>query len=165
MNIDFSQLKMTFSQKPLLIGGKAMEYYDLRKAGDDSDFIVTKSDFESLVQLYPKNLKDLWGDLGVAVHGFEIWKTIDYFDYAFLSQNAIEESNYRVISLEKLLLQRAMAMNKPKYHLDLELVVKRITDDQYSNFDKMQAENESLMSELSEVQYIEKVGPEDSITS
>ena len=86
MTIDYSSLNFTFSKKPLLIGGKAMEYYDLRKAGDDIDFIVVKEDLAKLVEMYPKNLKDLWGDFGVAVHGFEIWKSIDYFDYDYLSE-------------------------------------------------------------------------------
>ena len=35
-------------------------------------------------------LKDLWGDLGVCVDEFEIWRSICLFDYACLSQGAIE---------------------------------------------------------------------------
>lgn len=162
MIIDYSSLNFTFSKKPLLIGGKAMEYYDLRKAGDDIDFIVVKNDFEKLLKQYPKNVKDLWGDLGVSINGFEIWKTIDYFDYEFLSKESIEEDNYLVLSLEKLLLQRAMAMEKPKYHKDLELVVKKITDNQYSRFNKIEQENESLLSGVDNISFIEKVGPESS---
>jgi hypothetical protein len=160
MAIDYSTLNFTFFKKPLLVGGKAMEYYDLRKAGDDIDFVVTKDDLGKLVEMYPHNLKDLWGDLGIAVHGFEIWKSIDYFDYDYLSQDALEESNYLVISLEKLLLQKAMAMQKPKYHKDLELVVKKITDNQYSRFDEMKSENEKFIKNLEQVTFVEKVGPD-----
>lgn len=162
MHIDYSVLNFTFSKKPLLIGGKAMEYYELCKAGDDIDFVVPKKDLKQLIHQYPQNVKDLWGDLGVAIHGFEIWKSIDYFDYDYLSQGAIEETNYLVISLEKLLLQRAMAMEKPKYHKDLELVVKKIADNQYSNFDLVKQENDDLLASVSNVSFIEKVGPENS---
>lgn len=33
MNVDLTKLNFTFQHKPLLIGGKAMEYYDIRKGG------------------------------------------------------------------------------------------------------------------------------------
>ncbi len=137
-----------------------MEFYGLRKAGDDIDFVVVKEDLAALIKLYPTHLKDRWGDLGVAVHGFEIWKTIDYFDYKYLSQAAIEQDNYLVISLEKLLLQRAMAMKKPKYHKDLELVVDRITELQYKQFNEVKLENATMLETLSNVEFIEKTGPE-----
>ena len=32
---------LLFSEKPILIGGTAMEYYGLRKAGKDMDWIIT----------------------------------------------------------------------------------------------------------------------------
>lgn len=162
MNIDYSSLKFTFSKKPLLIGGKTMEYYDLRKAGNDIDFVVVKEDLVKLVKMYPNNLKDLWGDFGVVVDNFEIWKTIDYFNYDYLSEGSLEEENYLVISLEKLLLQRAMAMKKPKYFKDLELVVKKITDNQYSSFKEMKNENQQIISGLKKVSFIEKTGPDNN---
>ena len=31
MNIDFSKFNYAFQAKPLLVGGRAMEYYQLRK--------------------------------------------------------------------------------------------------------------------------------------
>lgn len=156
MTIDHSILNIQFTKKPLLVGGKAMEYHDLRQAGDDIDLVVTKEDLEKLIHLYPNNLKDIWGDLGVVVHGFEIWKSIDYFDYDYLSQGAIEESNYLVISLEKLLFQKAMAMEKPKYHEDLELIVKKITQNQHLKFEQVKEENKNLIKDLELVNFIEK---------
>ena len=53
-----------------------------------------------------------------------------------------------------------MAMQKPKYYQDLELVVKRITADQYSRFEEIKSENEHLISDLEKISYIEKVGPD-----
>ena len=39
-----------FRSRPLLIGGKAMEYYGLRKAGDDIDFVLAAEDHRELVR-------------------------------------------------------------------------------------------------------------------
>jgi len=50
MTIDLGNLNYKFKKKPLLVGGKAMEYYGLRKAGEDIDFIVTKKDYNKLAK-------------------------------------------------------------------------------------------------------------------
>jgi hypothetical protein len=134
MNIDLSKLNFSFSTMPLLIGGMAMEYYGLRPSGADIDFVVTPEDYALLAAQYPDHLKDLWGDLGVCVYEFEIWKSICLFGYDFLSQGAVEQPDYLVISLEKLLFLKALAMDKSKYHHDLELIVKKVTQLQYANY-------------------------------
>ncbi len=127
MNIDLRNLNFKFKKKPLLVGGKAMEYYGLRKAGEDIDFIVTNEDYKQLAKQYPNNLKDIFGDKGVCVFNYEIWKSIRWHIYEELILNAIEEDDYLVISLEKLLLLKALAMSIPKYHDDLELIVEKIS--------------------------------------
>ena len=132
--MDLEKLDFKFTAKPLLIGGKAMEYYGLRKSGADIDFVISSRDYERLAKKYPDNLKDLYGDLGVCVAEFEIWKTICLFDYNFLEKGAIEEQDYRVISLEKLLFLKALAMKVPKYHRDLELIVDQLLQMQYQNY-------------------------------
>lgn len=134
MNIGLEKLDYKFKYKPLLIGGKAMEYYGLRKAGEDIDFVVHPIDHEVLVDKYPSNIKNLYGDIGVCEFGFEIWNQICTFDYQYLIANAIEEENYLVISLERLLFLKALAMEIPKYHKDLELVVKKVLDKAYENY-------------------------------
>jgi hypothetical protein len=131
MTIPLEKLRYTFKTKPLLVGGKAKEYYGIRKAGDDIDFIITKEDYNELVKLYPHNTEDLFGDLGVKVHGFELWTSICLFDYEYLSKEAIETENYKIISLEKILLLTALAMKEEKYKKDLELIVQKILDIQY----------------------------------
>ncbi len=100
MDIELSKLNYTFLSKPLLIGGKAMEYYGLRQAGNDIDFVITTEDYDRLSQQYRDHLRDLWGDLGVCVYEFEIWKSICLFDYAYLSVDAIDMGAYLIISLE-----------------------------------------------------------------
>ena len=132
MTIDLSKLKYTFLSKPLLIGGKAMEYYDLRQAGADIDFVITAGDYERLSQQYPDHLKDLWGDLGICVYEFEVWKSICLFDYAYLSTGAIDMGAYLIISLEKLLFLKALAMKEEKYRKDLEMIVQKILDEKYA---------------------------------
>lgn len=127
MTIDLGNLNYKFKKKPLLVGGKAMEYYGLRKAGEDIDFIVTKEDYDQLAKQYPNNLKDIFGDKGVCVFNYEIWKSIRWHIYENLIHNAIVENDYLVISLEKLLLLKALAMSIPKYHKDLELIVEKIS--------------------------------------
>ncbi len=72
MNIDLSRLNFEFSDKPLLIGGKAMEYYGIRKAGADIDFVISERDHERLKKEYPDHVKDLWGDIGICEFEFEI---------------------------------------------------------------------------------------------
>jgi hypothetical protein len=132
MDIDLAPLNYTFRTKPLLIGGKAMEYYGLRKAGADIDFVVTREDYEALAQRYPGTLKDLWGDLGVCPMEFEIWASICLFTYEDLSSGAIDVGDYLVTSLEKLLFLKALAMGEEKYRRDLEMIVQKIRGDKYA---------------------------------
>ena len=133
MQIDWIQLNYKFRHKPLLIGGKAMEYYGLRKAGDDIDLVVHPDDHAALVSRYPANIKDLYGDIGICTFGFEIWNQICTFDYFYLKENAVEECDFLVISLEKLLFLKALAMEIPKYHHDLELVVEKVLQEAYKD--------------------------------
>jgi hypothetical protein len=134
--MNLKQLNFKFVAKPLLIGGKAMEYYGLRKSGADIDFVISGQDYERLAKKYPDNLKNLYGDLGVCVAEFEIWKTICLFDYHFLVQGALEQQDHLVISLEKLLFLKALAMQVPKYQQDLLLIVERVRQLQYQNYEE-----------------------------
>lgn len=131
MKIDFEKLNYTFLHKPLLVGGMAMEYYGLRKAGRDIDLVIHAEDHAALKKKYPEHIKDLYGDIGICEFEFEIWNQICMFDYDALREKAIEEENVLVVSLEKLLFMKALAMEVPKYHKDLELVVKKVLDKAY----------------------------------
>jgi hypothetical protein len=134
--IDLDKLDFEFTSKPLLIGGKAMEHYGLRKAGADIDFVITAEDYEHLARKYPDNLRDLGGDLGVCVFEFEIWKSICLFDYQFLAVGAIEKEECLIISLEKLLFLKALGMKETKYHRDLELIVDKVLQVRYEDYRK-----------------------------
>lgn len=131
MDLGLERLDFHFTSKPLLIGGKAMEYYGLRKAGVDTDLVISRQDHQRLIEKYPDHMKDLYGDLGVCEFDFEIWNQICTFDYDYLSAGATEEEEFLVLSLEKLLFLKAIAMNVPKYLKDLELVVDLILKKAY----------------------------------
>ncbi len=61
-----------------------MEYYGLRKRGQDIDLIITNKDYKELSKNFANNKKDIWGDLGVVINGFEIWRSIALLDYNFM---------------------------------------------------------------------------------
>ena len=105
-----------------------MEYYGLRKAGLDIDLVIHTDDHYKLKDIYPKNIKDLYGDTGICEFEFEIWNQICTFDYDYLRVDAIETDDCLIISLEKLLFMKALAIEIPKYHYDMELIVKLILD-------------------------------------
>jgi hypothetical protein len=130
--IDLSKLNFIFSSKPLLVGGKAMEYYGLRQAGADIDFVITAEDYRRLSAQYPDHLKDLWGDLGVCEFEFEIWQSICLLDYDYLSCGAVELDEYLVISLERLLVLKALAVEVEKYRKDVLLIAKKISGDRFA---------------------------------
>jgi hypothetical protein len=132
MKVDLAKLDYAFRAKPLLIGGKAMEYYGLRPSGADIDFVVVREDYTSLARRYPQSLKDLWGDLGVCPYEFELWTSICLFDYADLTPGAIDLGEYLVIALDKLLLLKALAMSEERYHRDLELIVQKIRGEKFA---------------------------------
>jgi hypothetical protein len=120
---------------------------------------VSKEDFANLVKKYPSQLKDLWGDLGVVVGEFELWKTIDYFDYEFLVQNAIKSDDYLVISVEKMLVQKALS-SKEKHQQDLKLIARMILDEQAKKFQTIKQENKAILEGLEDINFVEKTGPD-----
>jgi hypothetical protein len=126
LEIELGVLNYDFESKPLLIGGKAMEYYQIRQAGQDIDFVITEDDYERLYYKYPDNIKEIWGDFGVCIDDFEIWKSICLFDYEFLSENAVETEDFLIISFEKLMFLKVLAISQPKYLRDLELMRDRM---------------------------------------
>jgi hypothetical protein len=139
-----------------------MEYYRLRKSGRDIDVIAPAEDIAALIRLYPGRVKDLWGDLGVCPGDYEIWKTIALLDYDTLRQGAIELEHVLMVSLEKLLQMKVMAMGIEKYLQDARLIVQRIAEEQNGpngSYRRIKEENERILSRVSDVAYIEKRGP------
>ncbi|HET6419824.1 MAG TPA: hypothetical protein VFG19_06700 [Geobacteraceae bacterium] len=140
MKINLDPLNYCFVLKPLLIGGKAMEYYGLREAGADIDFVVSQEDHANLVALYSDNVRDMYGDIGVCVHGFELWNSILLFPYGFLTAGAIEECEFWVVSLDRLLLLKSLAGSLPKNDRDIGMIVRKIHDIQYGKDRQFEAD-------------------------
>jgi len=113
---------LNFKSKPILIGGMSMEYFGMRKSGADIDIIITDEDYQELASKYPKLRKDLYGDLGIVIGKFEIWRSIAHLDYDFFKKDAIEEEIIYVVSIDRLLWSRVCAMEVEKYRKDLELI-------------------------------------------
>ena len=159
MTLGLERLAYSFTRPPLLVGGKAMEYYDLRPAGADVDLIADLADVRRLITLHPTRVKDLWGDLGVCPLDFEIWTSICLLTYDDLSPGAIDRSDHLVISLEKLLLMKALAMHKEKYLKDTQLIVQRLLRTQYEAHPTIAARNAALLDGIPGITYLERTGP------
>ena len=159
MNLGLERLAYSFTRPPLLVGGKAMEYHDLRPAGADVDLVADPQDVRHLITLHPTRVKDLWGDLGVCPLDFEIWASICLLTYDDLAPAAVDEGDYLVISLEKLLLMKALAMHKEKYLKDTQLIVQRILKTRHEAYDAVAARNAALLEGIDDITYLERIGP------
>ena len=150
--VDFSHLGIAFSSKPIIIGGAAMEYYGLRKRGLDIDCIVSNEDYQRLAEKYPGNKKDMWGDLGLLIGQYELFRSVYRFDYDFYSEDAFEYDQYKVISFEKLFFMKTIAFkNQPeilKLTNDFELMIKYY-DDNFRNKDYVENTEKHLEAYLS----------------
>ena len=132
MDIPLEKLAYQFLDKPLLIGGVAMEYYGLRKAGADIDLVISVRDHEALARKYPEHIKNQYGDIGICEFDFEIWNQICRFDYEELKVGAIEEPDMLIISLDRLLFLKTLAIKKEKYYQDVLLLVDEILKRKYA---------------------------------
>ena len=114
--IEIRRLEYEFLDKPVIVGGLAMEYYGLRKHGADIDFIVTGRDYQRLKAKFPDNRKDVWGDFGFMIHGFELFRSIFKFDHAHYSQGAIELTNYKIVNIDMLFRMKVFALGVAEKH-------------------------------------------------
>lgn len=122
VNKSLNEIPLSFIKKPIIIGGMAMEYYGMRKAGRDMDLIISQEDYHVLSEKYPDNKKDLYGDLGLIINKFEIWRSIALNDYDFFLKDAIDEGTVLIVSIDRLLWMRVCAMEVEKYKKDLGLM-------------------------------------------
>lgn len=122
VNKSLNEIPLSFIKKPIIIGGMAMEYYGMRKAGRDIDLIISQDDYQVLSEKYPDNKKDLYGDLGFIINKFEIWRSIALIDYDFFLKDAIDEGTVFIVSIDRLLWMRVCAMEVEKYKKDLDLM-------------------------------------------
>jgi len=144
LEMHLKENNLQFEKKPILIGGMAKEYYNLRKSGADIDLVICDADYQTLALKYPDKRRDLWGDLGIMIEPFEIWRSIARFDYDFFSKDAIDEGIVFVVSLDRLLFMKIIAMDygaSEKTKNDLQLIKKYyykhfVNQDYYNNMEK-----------------------------
>ena len=132
--LSLHEYDFNFETKPLIIGGLAMEFYGLRKRGADIDLVITNKDYLKLSGQYPQNKKDIWGDLGVVIESFEIWRSIALLDYNFYAEGAAEFSDYKVVSFDKLFFMRSLALHVEKYKNDFDLMKQYLLNQQQPDF-------------------------------
>jgi len=132
MHVPLEKLAYPFLDKPLLIGGMTMEYYGLRKAGVDIDLVISLQDHDNLKRQYPDHIKDLYEDIGICEFDFEIWNQICRYDYEDLNVGALEEPDLLIISLDRLLFLKTLAIKKEKYYQDVLLLVDEILKRKYA---------------------------------
>ena len=137
-----------FKDNPILIGGGAMEYYGLRKTGNDLDIIISERDKNELLNRgYKLNLfggkteKEVDSTFSdFADTGVDLVVTLNQYDYNFFKINTIyyrNRSDLLVISLENLLFTKVIAghYSGGKHKDDIQLVIKGIEDKQYKQIE------------------------------
>lgn len=130
-----------FSNKPILIGWLAMEYYWLRKSGWDIDLLISKVDFDNLMSylttkwltynywLNSPTFKDhpeyvlLEGCEWIMIGNYEIWKNLKEYTYECFTDWAVEHNWLLIVSIENLLFIKNLRPEHPKYIHDLPLII------------------------------------------
>ena len=133
-----------FKDNPILIGGGAMEYYNLRTTGNDLDIIISERDKTELLKNgYKLNLfggkteKEVDSTFSnFCGTGVDLVVTLNQYDYNFFKINTIyyrNRSDLLVISLENLLFTKVIAghYSGGKHKDDIQLVIKGIEKQQY----------------------------------
>ena len=121
--IDLNKLEISFFDKPIIVGGMAMEYYGMRKHGEDIDFIVSNRDYLQLETKYRNFRKDMWGDFGIRVNEYELFRSMWKFDYKYFNNGVIEFDEYKIISIDMLFRMKIFAMDAGEKHKkDIELL-------------------------------------------
>jgi len=123
--IKVESLGIEFHDKPILVGGMALEYYGIRKHGDDFDFIISKIDYNNLETKNRNCRKDMWGDFGIRVNEYELFRSMWKFDYSYYDINTIEFEKIKIISIDMLFRMKVFALGYDEKHKnDIELMKK-----------------------------------------
>mgnify|MGYP001216779779 CR=1 FL=1 len=139
-------LKLTnynFKKPPLVVGGLAMEYYNIRKTGHDFDFVVSPVDWKDLKKMYPdkinlfggQNEKDIDATINLDKVHVDLISTLFQFNYNYLSKGAIKNKDYKIIAIDKLLMLKTLGAvfnNHIKSIKDQQKIVDNIVKINYS---------------------------------
>ena len=134
--------KYKFKKPPLVLGGLALEYYGIRKSGHDYDYMVSQNDWKELKKLHPKKINLFGGktedDIDATINlndvHVDLIKTLFMYNYSYLSKGSINFGDYKIISLEKLLMLKTLGavMNRHKKSInDQNKIIKYIVKTNY----------------------------------
>jgi len=139
--LNLKELKL--KDKPILIGGGAMEYYGLRKSGHDLDIIISKRDKVRLVKEgYKLNLfggkteKDIDSTINFkkGKDNIDLVITLNQNGYSYFKNKSKVIKGYPsllVISLNQLLLTKKLAekySNQKKHSRDVKLILNKVKE-------------------------------------
>jgi hypothetical protein len=112
----FDTLGHTFLLKPLLVAGKAMEYYGLRP-GNDYDFLIPRDEFRSLRTTFPKEvITSTFGDGRIQIGDYTFYESQFGFSYFHLERDAIDRQDYLVAHPGFLLFLSTMRLIHERDH-------------------------------------------------
>lgn len=134
-----------FIEPPILLGGIAMKYYDLRDCGHDLDMMISNTDKNNLLKLgYPLNLfggqteRDVDSTFSNIMNlDLDLVITLNQYDYDFFrlrAQNFPNNKDLLIISLEDLLLTKIFAQtysDLEKHSQDVKLIIEGIEKRNY----------------------------------
>ena len=143
---DLNFLKFyTFLDNPILLGGMAMQYYNLRESGHDLDIMISKRDKDNLLKKgYKLNL--FGGKTEAEVDAtftniqnldLDLVITLNQYDYEYFKRDSIlldENCNLLIISIENLLITKIFAKYYSpldKHEKDVNLIIKGIEKIKY----------------------------------
>lgn len=153
------KIKFDFKDPLILIGGGAMEFYNMRRTSHDYDFIISRRDaVEMRKTQYATYLNHFGGtvfdsdgfstDVDSTFSGvegmFDFAVTMFQYPHDFFLQTSLPiANNIRVVSREHLLLMKALAAtnhewmgelskNIKKQRKDMDLIIKSIVESQYT---------------------------------
>ena len=132
-----------FINKPLVVGGLALEHYNIRETTHDYDYMVSPSDWIELKKIHSdkinlfggKNEKDVDATINLKENPIDLISTLFQFNYNSLVKNSIDFPEYKIISIANLLLTKTLGAvyNKdPKSINDQKLIVDKIVELQYN---------------------------------
>jgi hypothetical protein len=127
----FTSFPYRFTLKPILFGGKAMEFHELRP-GNDYNLLVQRDEFRSLWTQFPEQrAMPPAGQRVLRFDPFEFSEDQFGYDYLLLFRHAIDQGDYLVLPVEMLLfLTLLRSVHEPgettKVQQDLALLIQRL---------------------------------------
>jgi hypothetical protein len=120
--------KFSFKYPPILVGGKAMEHYGLRKTGHDIDYIISKFDYDKLSKIQEPNVYMPEQTPAITYKDTDYFLNLYQYDYKYLKNNAIKKGNILVISKEDLILVKSMTAFDKKNKIGKAVIKKNLND-------------------------------------